>query len=219
MEIIIIILIIVGAYYLLNSQSTSTNIKKRKSNSLSVPSNIPTDSLNKEFDRMVDAFASGEFADNFDSSLLLKKGERLIFSIPSIEYCEERKVKVKGGYQGFSVRIMKGVSYRFGSFEATAEKRVVQIDNGNLILTNKRLVFSGDTKSNDYPLSKIVTIDALEDGVVINKSGKQKMEYYIGTNNVSIKIVSDEKDSWEGSFPYELRGEEIIKIIQKLIQE
>ena len=37
-------------------------------------------------------------------------------------------------------------SYRFGNFEATSEKKVVQIDQGNLMLTNKRVVFSGLSK-------------------------------------------------------------------------
>ena len=37
-------------------------------------------------------------------------------------------------------------------------------------------------------------INSLEDGIVINKSGKQKMEYYIGTNNVSMKITISPED-------------------------
>ena len=48
--------------------------------------------------------------------------------------------------QGFSVRVMKGVSYRFGDFEAAAEKRVSPLDTGHFILTNKRLIFSGTKK-------------------------------------------------------------------------
>ena len=104
------------------------------------------------------------------------------------------------------------------------KKKVVQIDEGNFILTNKRVVFSGESKSNDYPLSKIVTIEALDNGIVINKSGKQKMEYYIGTNNVEIKmevVPNREKgETWEKeTIPFALRGEEVIKIIQTLIQE
>ena len=59
-----------------------------------------------------------------------------------------------------------------------------------MIMTAQNMVFSGESKSNDYPLSKIVTIEALDNGIVINKSGKQKMEYYIGTNNVEIKIAN-----------------------------
>ena len=195
-----------------------------KKNKIKYINNIPDSVINEKFDELVRQFSSGKLSSSFQSNLLLKKDEKLIFDIPSIQYCEERSVKVKGGYQGFSVRVMKGVSYRFGGFEATSEKRVIPIDEGNLILTNKRIIFSGESKSNDYPLSKIVTIDPLEDGVLINKSGKQKMEYYIGTNNVTTKIVISpdisKGDTWkEQTIHYELRGEEIIKIIQKLIQE
>ena len=50
------------------------------------------------------------------------------------------------------------------------------------------------------------------------------MEYYIGTNNIKVKVtISPEKDkgdTWnEETVPYELRGEEVIKIVQTLLQE
>ena len=50
------------------------------------------------------------------------------------------------------------------------------------------------------------------------------MEYYIGANNVEIKmevVPNREKgETWEKeTIPFELRGEEVIKIIQTLIQE
>ncbi|MEJ6711555.1 MAG: hypothetical protein QNK65_05225 [Flavobacteriales bacterium] len=48
--------------------------------------------------------------------------------------------------QGFSVRVMKGVSYRFEDFEAATEKRECPLDTGHFILTNKRLIFSGTKK-------------------------------------------------------------------------
>ena len=125
MEILVVIVIIVVAYFLLSSQrkESSNPLSKSKGKSLPKAHNIPEDVLNKQFDEMVSEFAEGKLASNFQSSLLLKKGERLIFDIPGIQYCEERSIKVKGRYQGFSVRIMKGVSYRFGGFEARAEKK------------------------------------------------------------------------------------------------
>ena len=224
MEIFVVILIIVVVYFVVTSKKNKTpHNPETRTQILSKSSKIPQEVINKQFDKVVDSFVAGENASSFPTNLLLKKGERLIFDIPDIQCCEERNIKIKGGYQGFSVRIMKGVSYRFGGFEAKAEKKVVPIDVGNFILTNKRVVFSGEKKSNDYPLSKIVTVEPLDNGILINKSGKQKMEYYIGTNNVSISLtISPEHakgETWEEeTISYELRGEEVIKIIQKLIQ-
>ena len=153
-----------------------------------IKSNIPTEILEKQFDDLVDSFVSGEHSKNFPSNLMLKKGERLVFDVPNISLCEERSVRVKGGYQGFSIRLMKGVSYRFGGFQGGTERQVTELDKGNLILTNKRLVFSGETNSKEIPLSKINTIEPLDHGIQLTRSGKQKTEYYVGTDSVSREI-------------------------------
>jgi len=42
--------------------------------------------------------------------------------------------------------VMKGVSMRFGGFQGGVEKQISPIDEGNFILTNKRIVFVGEKK-------------------------------------------------------------------------
>ena len=182
----------------------------------------PEDRIEKSYNEMVDKFVAGEFSGSFESNIMLKKGERLIMAIPEISLCEERAVKIKGSHQGFSVRIAKGLSYRFGTFEGGKEKKVTELDTGTFTLTNKRLVFSGDSKSLEYPLSKIVTIDPLDEGIRINRSGKTKMEYFYNTTNVSITqiINPDENDDWDKTeIQYVMNGIELKTIIQKLVQE
>ena len=158
----------------------------------------------------------------FDTNLLLKKGERLVFDIPQVSLCEERSVRVKGGYQGFSVRLMKGVSYRFGGFTGGTEQQVIELDSGNFILTNKRIVFSGEKLSKDVPLNKINTIESLDNGISITRSGKQKTEYYVGTDVVELtmKITPSEGENFkEEDINWKLTGIEVKNIIQKLLQE
>lgn len=182
---------------------------------------IPESQLEISFDNMINKVASGKLGNQLSSNILIKKGESLILDIPGVSYCEERTVKFKGGTQGFSVRLMKGVSYRFGSFEGGVEKKVVPLDSGNFTLTSKRLIFSGNTKSVEYPLNKIVSITPLDNGVMINKSGKTKMEYFLNTTNlsVSITIIPDEGDDFEqDTVKYEMTGFELKKIIEKIIQ-
>lgn len=79
--------------------------------------------------------------------------------------------------QGFSVRVMKGVSYRFGDFEAAAEKRVSPLDTGHFILTNKRLIFSGTKKTLDVALTKITSAKPLENGIIIDITAKRNVLY------------------------------------------
>lgn len=121
-----------------------------------------------------------------------------------------------------SVRLMKGVSYRFGTFEGGVEKKIVTLDTGNFTITNKRLIFSGNTKSVEYPLSKIVTIDPLEEGIVINRSGKTKMEYFLKTTNISINLKIKPKegeDFKEEMVEWKLTGVEVKKLVEQTIQK
>ena len=185
-------------------------------------SNVPEETLNWWFDELVNQLSDGDMASSFTSNVLMKKGEKLVLSIPSVDYCEERVVKFKGTTQGVSVRLMKGVSYRFGGFEGGTEQQIVTLDTGDFSLTNKRLIFSGQTKSVEYPLSKIVTIDTLENGVVINRSGKTKMEYFTGTTNISLNITIKPKEGDNFNqevVPYELTGIEVKKIIESIVQK
>tara|TARA_B100000945_G_scaffold302064_1_gene285379 strand:+ start:414 stop:1100 length:687 start_codon:yes stop_codon:yes gene_type:complete len=186
------------------------------------PSTIPDEILEQKFDEVIEKLSNGYFSKEFESSLMLKKGERLVFDLPGITYCQEKTIKFKGNHQGFSVRIMKGVSYRFGGFEGGSEQKVVPIDEGSLILTNKRFVFSGSSKSIEFPLSKIVTIDPLDDGIMINRTGKTKMEYYLNTTNFSVllKIYPEEGENFKkDEVTYSMTGFELKKLVQKLLQD
>jgi hypothetical protein len=182
----------------------------------------PDEMIEKYWDEVIDEFANGDYGDSFDSNLLLRKGEHLILDLPQIELCEERTVKMKGGHQGFSIRIMKGVSYRFGSFEGGREMKVVPLDSGSFIITNKRILFSGSTTQRDFPLNKINTIDVMENGITLSRSGKTKTEYYIGFDvlKIPMTITPDENekfDEYEHTFIFD--GYHVRQIIQKLIQK
>ena len=138
---------------------------------------------------VIENLIKGDYSSSFSSSLMLKKGEKLIFDVPNVELCEERSIKMKGGHQGFSIRIMKGVSYRFGSFEGGREMKVVPIDSGNFILTNKRIVYSGETAQRDFSLSKINTIDVIENGITLSRAGKTKTEYYLNFDGLELSFT------------------------------
>jgi len=184
---------------------------------------LPDAIKEKYFDNHINEFATGKFASHFpNTNVMLKKGEHLVFDCADISLCEERSVKMKGNHKGFSVRIAKGLSYRFGTFEGATEQKVVELDMGNLILTNKRIIFSGDTKSVEYPLSKIVTIEPLEDGIMVNRSGKTKVEYFVNTTNLTLKteVSPDEDEDFETTWiEYSMTGFELKKLIQTLIQQ
>ena len=51
---------------------------------------------------------------------------------------------------------------------------------GRLVVTNKRVIFSGPRKNVSFPVSKILEVHEYTDGLSINREGKQKTEYYLG---------------------------------------
>ena len=113
-----------------------------------------------------------------------------------------------------------GVSVGLGGFEASSETKVIPIDTGNFTLTNKRVHFAGSTKTVDYPLSKINTIEELDSGIAISRSGKSKIEYYLGTDVMSLLVtISPEEDEDFDSeqISYALNGEECKGILLEAI--
>ena len=186
-------------------------------------SGIPDETIENHRNQVIDQFISGDLANHFPTDVFLKKAEKLIFDIPGIQICEEKTIKTKGSHSGFSIRVMKGISYRFGEFEAAAEKRITSLDEGHFILTTKRLIFSGGKKSIDVNLSKIVSAKPVENGILIDRTAKQNVEYFIGLDNVKMDMTLvpeiQNGDKWkEQKVKFNLNGFDVRKIIQGVIQ-
>lgn len=81
------------------------------------------------------------------------------------------------------MRVAKGVSVGVGAFGAKSESHDERkhIDSGVFLITNKRVIFTGKGKTIEFPLNKIVAVDSIPlEGVRVNRSNKQKAEYYLG---------------------------------------
>ena len=99
-------------------------------------------------------------------NLILQKGEFGHWSEPG-SILEERVVgrRYVGGSQGISFRIAKGVSYRIGAHRGHIEtdKAVVPVSDGELVLSNKRVIFRGNTKSFTIRLDKLLDVHFYND--------------------------------------------------------
>jgi len=109
--------------------------------------------------------------------LVIQKGEKVHWVEPAI-LAEEKVVsrRYEGGSQGVSLRIMKGVSYRVGSHRGhlVSEVGVVAVSEGELVLTNNRLVFRGDKKSLSVKLGNILDIQLCASGLQFSELNKSK---------------------------------------------
>jgi len=106
----------------------------------------------------------------------LQKNEYCYFTNYA-DWLEQRTVTQRYNYGGpvFRAKIMKGVYYRAGSVKVQriTSEQLLEIDNGMVYVTNKRLIFVGNKKNTNIQISKILSITPYSDGVGIEKdSGK-----------------------------------------------
>lgn len=111
------------------------------------------------------------------TNLVMHKDEKAYWSEPAI-LAEEKVINRRyvGGSHGVSLRIMKGVSYRIGSYRGNlvSETGVVAVSNGSLIITSKRLIFQGDKKSFAVNLNKILNIQIFSNGIHFSENNRSK---------------------------------------------
>lgn len=115
-------------------------------------------------------------------NVILSKGE-VAFLKENSTLFEPRSVRTYTGTTG-SVSLpipgSKGARYRAGGFNGTSEshEELRKIDNGILLLTNKRLIFSGRNNVRTIKLSKIVYIYAYSDAVRVSVDGRKRPFYF-----------------------------------------
>lgn len=102
------------------------------------------------------------------SNILLSEGE-VCHYYNKASYVKEKQVIAgyTGGHKGYSIRIMKGMSYRVGQSKSTPVKKTVnEMTPGLLTITNKRIVFTASKGSFDKSISKLSSMMPFERGIV-----------------------------------------------------
>jgi hypothetical protein len=97
---------------------------------------------------------------------------------------EERAVRT---YDRATVRLHKGISSTSGTSESHGVLKA--IDSGQLVLTNKRLVFVGALRTTSTDLGKLLNAEVFLDSMRVNRQGKAKAETYITENPVAYTII------------------------------
>lgn len=103
-------------------------------------------------------------------SFNFQKDETIVWVFAGVQYFEDRiRRQYVGGYQGFSVRVARGVYYRTGGFKGTPIEHTerVHVDTGILTVTNKHIYFGGARKSFRVAFKKIVSFEPMSDAIGI----------------------------------------------------
>jgi hypothetical protein len=115
-----------------------------------------------------------------DVRVALKSNEHGVW-VEKSELHEPRSVReFKGGSRGVSVRVAKGVSVRLGNFKGQSEshEEMRHIDDGTLILTNKRIIFSSTHRSSNIDLRKILDLVVFTDGFRVYIENRKRPQFF-----------------------------------------
>lgn len=129
----------------------------------------------------LEEFQSGKIIEHDPVELNLAgslKPKEMIVWVEQSELHEPRAVR---NYGGGSVRVMKGVWIHGGQSESHQEMR--HIDNGRLILTNRRLLFNGGSRTANIDLRKILNITTFSDGFKVNIENRQKPQFFASNDS------------------------------------
>lgn len=116
----------------------------------------------------------------------LLKTESLVWLFRDCAYSEDRVHTMRvGGYQGVSLRVMKGVYYHVGGFQSQSVQThgIERIDVGMLGVTNKNLYFAGKLRAMRIPYTKIVSFDAYSDAIGIHRDASNARPQIFQTND------------------------------------
>ena len=161
---------------------------------------IPNDEVSAERAELAHANAlikiqSGNFGNVDPGGVILQKDEQAIWKA-SGSLLEERVVdrKYEGRSAGVSIHVVKGVTFRTGSQRGhlVSVKGVIPVSQGHFLVTSRRAIFSGTTKSVTAKLEKIVDIEPYSDGVRFSVEGRKDpvfVKFDTGTGDLVVAAL------------------------------
>ncbi|WP_169295711.1 hypothetical protein [Advenella sp. EE-W14] len=104
------------------------------------------------------------------SRAILRKTEMAMVEVRACWMGTQKTRVYRGGSKGISFRIAKGVHYRVGAQRGTSEtiENEIIASSGELVVTNKRVVFTGDVKSFSFNIDRLISIDLTTEKVIFH---------------------------------------------------
>src|SRR5262249_31631540 len=115
------------------------------------------------------------------SDVGLHSGEELLCVLPGTAFSEPRSVReYQSGIAGTSIRVMKGVSFRFGGTHGHAEyhDELRLIGQGDFIITTSRVIFCGSTRTVSISFDQIIGTQWDDDGMRVSKEGRERPYFF-----------------------------------------
>ncbi|MBI1823987.1 MAG: hypothetical protein HY200_07975 [Nitrospirae bacterium] len=124
-----------------------------------------------------------------DTPMILKKGEEAYYVVTGVALFEEKisRKSTRGEGIGLSIRLIKGVTLHPSLFQShpVIGKEMMKIDEGKLVITNKRIVFMGTSKDLAAEYKKILGVTPNAEGFQIEREGRKTEELLKMTDPVT----------------------------------
>jgi hypothetical protein len=121
--------------------------------------------------------------------LMPKKGEVVHFETSAALMKEVSLREWRGGSQGVSFRVTKGVRYRVGTTRGhmvTVGTQLQIADTGVLSVTSKRVAYLGSRKTVDMPFVKVMGMELYTDAIQFSLSNRQSAPLIRVTINTDV---------------------------------
>lgn len=109
--------------------------------------------------------------------------EILIYAAPATTFKDkEQVIGYTGKSSGVSIRVAKGVTIRSGGIGSRAVRDTIrQSSIGDLLITNKRIIFVGKDDSFEFQVGKISTVKLLDGNSFVIQSGRSSKNVWLDT--------------------------------------
>lgn len=119
------------------------------------------------------------------TTALLKSGEKAYGSVQA-SLKEVKTVGFSAGTTGISFRVAKGLSLRSSSTRGRAVRSMVNVADGELVVTNQRIIFAGDRKGFSIKLDNLINTTDYSDGFGFNDN---RSTYTLTTGNATGRLL------------------------------
>jgi len=124
--------------------------------------------------------AASKGEDSVPNTLMQKPGENTLWSATGIFHEVGRTpTQYVGGSSGLSIPVVAGIRFRVGAMKGTAvpgEELQMDKDQGVVMLTNERLIFTGPIKTQEWDFDKLLMVSTTPDesDYFLSVSNRQK---------------------------------------------
>lgn len=121
-----------------------------------------------------------------DTNVMLKRGEAAFYFAPSALFETRAVRRSTAGHGGF--RIARGVWIGGTRGRAESHQEWRRIDDGNLTVTNRRIIFDGGKTNRAVPLDKLLSFDLRAGEVEISTSTRQKSMVFTAGEQAGVLV-------------------------------